>query len=181
MWDAGLWDSLPGNLSRKVLPFFRFASGCVESNALLQTAALSLGAARMWQRMCPCLSVLVVAVGAIAFVVDLWQDNVLLDTTSTSIRALTSEFVIIDWAGANLKGYGIYDLLRLARSMGLTRHALARELHVHARILGCQLTDSMGHLLASLGYLGMHLEHFPSERYVLLVRRCWGALSSLLT
>lgn len=112
---------------------------------------------------------------------DLWLGNVLLDSPSHSVaQGLTRRFVIIDWRGANQRGYGVYDLLRLANSTGIGRRRLAREVHRHCEILGCALSDSVSQLLAALGHLGMNLECFPVDRYVALVERCYRTLSEVV-
>jgi hypothetical protein len=109
---------------------------------------------------------------------DLWKGNLLLSGDGASGRAW--RFVVIDWLGARVEGHGVYDLLRLARSLGLRRCALRRELVAHCRILGCEPEDAECHLLACLGHLGMNLGAFPEARYTALVRRIHRQLHDVL-
>ena len=106
---------------------------------------------------------------------DLWKGNILLDHRQVSRfgkRLRTERFVIIDWMGAMIKGYGMYDLIRLAESLKLGNRELRKQITTHCEFLDCDFTDARSHLLASLGYLGMHLEHFPLPRFVQMADSC---------
>jgi hypothetical protein len=107
---------------------------------------------------------------------DFWEDNLLM---SPNQQDNDFGFVIIDWPGANIRGHAICDLLRMAMSLKLTPRHLLDELQQHCRILDCSIVDATGYLLASLGFIGMHLEHFPMERYVALTENCYHSLQSL--
>jgi hypothetical protein len=113
---------------------------------------------------------------------DLWIGNILVDAadaTQRRDRPWRERFVIVDWAGSRIDGYGIYDLLRLARSLRLGARALHAELRHHARALGCARADVASHLAAALGHLGMNLECFPPDRYARTVDGCFKMLGSL--
>jgi hypothetical protein len=110
---------------------------------------------------------------------DFWLGNVMRVSRSDPRRQYP--FILIDWAGANDMGYGIYDLLRLARSLKLSIHALRRELMLHSDALQCSLEDTRGHFLAAIGRLHQHIEHFPEERLCKLVRYCWAYLNRALS
>lgn len=104
---------------------------------------------------------------------DLWKANILLRNNHPySWRIHPGAFVIIDWAGAQLRGHAIYDLIRLALSLRLPRRILFDELGVHCKLLQCDHSDAHSYLLASLGYLGLHLNHFPESRYHACVEEC---------
>jgi len=105
---------------------------------------------------------------------DFWEDNLLLSPNQQGFG-----FIVIDWPGANIRGHAIYDLVRMAMSLRLTPRHLLDELQQHCRILDCSIVDATGYLLASLGFIGMHLEHFPMERYVALTENCYHLLQSL--
>jgi len=92
----------------------------------------------------------------------------------------SSPFVLIDWAGANQYGYGIYDLIRLARALKLSPASLRRELITHSKALQCEPQDTRGHLLATFGRLHQHLECFPEERFVETLRACLGTMERAL-
>jgi hypothetical protein len=103
---------------------------------------------------------------------DLWKDNILLPAPARAASPGRFPFTVIDWVGANTRGYGAYDLVRFARSMRLRPRVCRRELRRHADALGCAPVDLMGHLLASFGWLGEHLEAFPVDRYAKSVQQC---------
>jgi hypothetical protein len=101
---------------------------------------------------------------------DLWSDNVLL--AEDGIR-------IVDWAGAKVKGFGVYDLLRAASSFNVPRRLLRRELLRHAEILGG--ADALRlHLLAALGHLASDLGEFPPDQYVKMANESWRMLGSAI-
>jgi hypothetical protein len=106
---------------------------------------------------------------------DLWKGNILLDDRQVSgfgNRLRTERFVIIDWMGAMVQGYAMYDLIRLAQSLKLGKRQLRKYVTTHCKFLGCNFSDARSHLLASLGYLSMHLEHFPLPRFVEMADSC---------
>jgi len=108
---------------------------------------------------------------------DLWKDNILLDSGAPWVK-LAGKFAIIDWGGSHIKGHAIYDLIRLSSSVCLSRRGLTHELQEHSLILGCSVSDTKCYLLASLGFLGRHLECFPRERYCAIVHSCAKTLFS---
>lgn len=66
---------------------------------------------------------------------DLWKGNVLL----TQKHPPSPKFVLIDWAGSNVKGYAIFDLIRMASSFKVHHRRLATSLMAHCQILGRQI------------------------------------------
>ena len=110
---------------------------------------------------------------------DLHLGNIMLPVRSGLNGRPQFPLVLIDWVGANPKGFGIYDLIRLARSVNLSPRALRRELTAHSGALHCELEDIGGHLLAALGRLHQHLEHFPEQRFVAMVNACWQQIDRL--
>lgn len=112
---------------------------------------------------------------------DLWDGNILINNgdAARSRRQRGSRFVLIDWPGALIKGYAMYDLLRFAQAMSLHGAPLRREVTMHCQLLGCPFLHARFHLIASLGYLAMHLEHFPFARYTEMATRCLRALEAV--
>ncbi len=108
---------------------------------------------------------------------DLYLSNIMLPFRSQLVGRPRFPFVLIDWAGANPRGFGIYDLVRFARAVNLPSRSLRRELAGHGTALQCELRDTPGHLLASLGRLHMHLEYFPEPRFVQTANACWTTLN----
>jgi hypothetical protein len=97
---------------------------------------------------------------------DLWPGNIMANRDAAGRAMGASGYVVIDWAGANLRGGGFADLLRCARGFNLTPRQLRVEIEFHCRTLGLQPEDATSQLLLSLGWLHQNLEHFPIERFV---------------
>jgi hypothetical protein len=120
---------------------------------------------------------------------DLWKGNILLrksrdQNTQNNLfnHSIGSKIVIIDWAGSLVKGYPIYDLIRIAQSLKLSDRQLLNNLKKHSQILNCQLEESLFYLLTALGYLGIHREEFPLERFIKLSVDClqtWQRIHSI--
>lgn len=111
---------------------------------------------------------------------DLYLSNIMLPAKSGTTQRSRYPFILIDWAGANPKGFGIYDLVRLSRAFNLSDASLRRELAAHAAALGCDLKDTPGHLLATCGRLHQHIEHFPEDRYFRTVNACWETINRVV-
>jgi len=110
---------------------------------------------------------------------DLWEDNLLL-AADASWFGRSSSFVVIDWPGATLEGYPLYDLLRISRSMRVGTKRVRAEVLRHCDSLGLDAEGAMGHLLACLGHIGLNLGHFPMDMYVDMSRACFADLRSAL-
>lgn len=111
---------------------------------------------------------------------DFWDGNILIDVNNVTGRAGSSwpnRFVVIDWPGALLQGYGFFDLIRFARATGLSVRQLKGEVHEHCRIIGCEISDAPAHLLAGLGYLELHRERFPLEHFTQMAVNCLDTLT----
>lgn len=109
---------------------------------------------------------------------DLYLSNIMLpEKTPLSGSRPRYPFVLIDWAGASPTGFGIYDLIRLARAFNLSDATLRRELAGHASALGSDFRDAPGHMLATFGRLHVHLEHFPLELYLRTAQACWKTIT----
>lgn len=113
---------------------------------------------------------------------DLWRGNVLLRPV-TSVPGKThlgERFVVIDWPGAELAGYAIFDVVRLAYSMRMTHRQLAFEIARHCNALQCEPLDAMSYLVAAFGHVGLSLDCFPVEQYVKAASLSFGALTACL-
>lgn len=110
---------------------------------------------------------------------DLWLGNFLLPPKCAD-KPNGYGFVIIDWRGAKLQGFPIYDLMRLWKSTGWGRRFLIRELDRHVEILSCHRNDSMHYLLSGLGDIRRNLDHFPMERYVAMCENLYSSLKGIL-
>lgn len=103
---------------------------------------------------------------------DLWTGNVM--------HRPDGRLAIIDWGGSVVRGYGVYDLVRAADSLGLSRRRLARELAWHAQALGDAQQGAQLHLLAALGHYARHLGEFPAQQFAVLASRCCARLEAAL-
>lgn len=113
---------------------------------------------------------------------DMWEGNILLAPRSRvdDDPQRGGRFVVIDWPGATLRGYAMYDLLRLAQSVGLSRAGLRHEVLRHCEILESEAVDAMGYLAAGIGYLGLNLGYFAPDRYLETSLTCCIDLSRAL-
>lgn len=105
---------------------------------------------------------------------DLWVGNILLQ------RSKYQKFTIIDWAGANLKGYPIHDLLCIAIMLKLSKRELSRELRNYCNIINCPINHSIFHLVAGLAYLGQNLNNFPEENYLQVVDYLYSYITEVI-
>jgi len=96
---------------------------------------------------------------------DFGQWNVLRPARRGS-GGFTRGFVLIDWAGARLRGYPFVNLLALGRTSRMPPYVLRRELIAHCRMLSAAPADVMSYLMASLGYLGSNLGYFAEADYL---------------
>lgn len=106
---------------------------------------------------------------------DFWLDNILID--ENNIENKFHGLTVIDWAGSNYKSFAIYDLVRMAISLRLSRTAFSAELLAHCNILNCNKRNATGYLLASLAFLADNLEQFPEERFNRLLNNCFNYLN----
>jgi len=107
---------------------------------------------------------------------DFWVDNLLLNRGKDDNP---HGFIIIDWPDAEIKGYPIYDLLRMVDSLRLNKRRMCEELKKHCQMLDCAIIDASSYLLTSLGFLGMNLGYFPEKQYIRLVDTNYRLLKSL--
>ena len=104
---------------------------------------------------------------------DLWKGNILFRPAGThALQSGAAPFVVIDWPGAVMRGYGIYDLVRLAQSIRLSNRSLRPEVIRHCAVLQCQPIDARCQVLAALGHLAQHRESFPGAMYARMAERC---------
>ncbi len=103
---------------------------------------------------------------------DFWVGNIL--------TSKDRPMVVIDWRGSRMDGFGIYDLIRLAASVGLSSHALSREISFHAETLGISKSHAKGYLLAAFGYYLLHLGEFPLERFLSMISTLYGVFESAI-
>lgn len=111
---------------------------------------------------------------------DFWQGNLLLPGEWRIHRFGSSDFVVIDWAGAVVCGYGFVDLVRFSRSFRVHRARFKREVAEHCKLVECAPEDACGAYLAFAGYMLDRLEEFPLHRHVAQVESCYSHLTECL-
>jgi hypothetical protein len=103
---------------------------------------------------------------------DLWRNNVM--------RRDDGSLAVIDWAGSEVDGYGIYDLVRFKQSFNIPDARYRSELRWYAELMGGE--DAVtAHLLGALGHYADRLGEFPRERFVTLATDCYALLMSGLS
>ena len=85
----------------------------------------------------------------------------------------------IELTAAGLLPLFAFTLVRLARSLGAGRRALAAEVDAHCAILGCDREQAQSHLLAALAYLSAHLEQFSEPAFARVCASCLDSLEAL--
>ena len=109
---------------------------------------------------------------------DFWMGNVLIHPIDSHGHvAWADRFIVIDWAGSELKGYPFYDLVRFAMSVGMTPRALRAEVVRHCQALGVDFRDAMSSLLGALGHVALHLECFPMDQYLRMAHACHTSMT----
>ena len=103
---------------------------------------------------------------------DLWRNNVM--------RRDDGSLAVIDWAGSEVDGYGIYDLVRFKQSFNIADARYRSELRWYAELMGGE-DAVMAHLLGALGHYADRLGEFPRERFVTLAADCYALLNSGLS
>jgi hypothetical protein len=93
-------------------------------------------------------------------------DNLLLPRDRAHRRQFPRGFILIDWAGASVRGYAFDNLLRIGQRSRLPAQDLRAELRQHCRILSCEARDINSYLLAATGFVGANLGHFAEDDYV---------------
>jgi len=113
---------------------------------------------------------------------DFWLGNILMKkgkNKNNCPRTWKKRFVIIDWAGSQIDGFPIYDLIRLARSLSIKKGYLYKEIEKYRQSLECDYFDIKSYLLAALGNIGLKLEGFPYHRYIAAVNDCIDYINEL--
>lgn len=95
---------------------------------------------------------------------DLWPGNFLL------AEGEGTPYYVIDWAGAQLDGYPVFDLARLSLSLRVDQDKARRIARRFAEALDCTPEDLIGYALCSLSDLSTRLEHFPPDRFHAMAR-----------
>lgn len=100
---------------------------------------------------------------------DLWLGNLMMREAIPGATRLADRLAIIDWAGARIDGYPLFDLLRTADSLHLRARRLRQELLRHCGMLQCELHDCRGYALAAAGAIALQPGHFARAPFLRMV------------
>jgi len=114
---------------------------------------------------------------------DLWRGNFMLPPSRENPQrhGAAEDFRVIDWAGARLDGYPVFDLARAAESLAFPPRVTAAALRDHCKVLQCEPRDVMGYVLAALGAIALAPGHFARRNLVDLVHRSHCVVGHALT
>jgi hypothetical protein len=109
---------------------------------------------------------------------DLWRGNIMVRPAEgpwVGLRWL-DRVVVIDWAGSRDDGYPLFDLIKIAVSLGVGDRRVRGELVRHCRLLACDEVDVGSYLAAALAGLLDRLENFPLADFLSMSEACIDAL-----
>lgn len=92
---------------------------------------------------------------------DFWWNNLVRPATP----ARSGWPYVIDWGGAAVRGFPMFDLLRMSHSLRLPARAFARQLRRGAEAIGGEPAQASHHVLAALAGLGDNLGQWPKAQY----------------
>lgn len=111
---------------------------------------------------------------------DFWRGNILVRRASESpSRRRTAQYVVTDWGTCEVDGYPIFDLVRLAHSLGVRGRRLRPELARHLEVMECSPLEARCYLLAALGHRALNLECFPIENFLRMSASCHSILAEV--
>jgi hypothetical protein len=112
---------------------------------------------------------------------DFWRGNIMIRPPRPGFHERWQDrIVLIDWLGARLAGYPIFDLMRILRDLKFSRSAARRELQRHCEILECESQDLHSHLCAALAHIHANLNEFPFHQFLTMSESCFDTLSFAL-
>lgn len=104
---------------------------------------------------------------------DLWLGNVL--------SSHETEFLLIDWDGAMLKGYAFYDLMRVVSSLMTSKSDFKYAFQQYCNVMGCNSKDAQYYLISAFAYLYSDLGGWQYDRFLLLLDDCMLRLSKFVS
>ena len=98
---------------------------------------------------------------------DFWLGNILLEGHWPLLKR-SRHFAVIDWGAANVCGYPFVDLLRFYESTSNDMEKIKRYTAHYCETSKIPVGDIVHYTLAAIGWLGLHRNQFPMERYIAL-------------
>ncbi len=105
---------------------------------------------------------------------DFWVGNLL----RREQAGRHTPFYVIDWAGALPAGHGIYDLVRIAMSMGMSSSQVRQAVARHCEVLGCEPAMASHYLASALGHLSLNLGEWPPAQFAQTAAVCHRYLAN---
>ena len=111
---------------------------------------------------------------------DFWTGNVLFRRTlPRNLSPFIGDFVVIDWRGSNIRGYPCSDLVRYCLSCYPPQSIhVGNALRNYNASLEIENFQVGIYLLASVGRLGLNLDQFPRDRYLVLCERIFNLMGA---
>lgn len=103
---------------------------------------------------------------------DLWIGNIM--------RKKDGRLVIIDWRGFQPRGYPLFDLVRFAESVGMTKGKIKAETLAHLSILKQPPHAAPVLLLSGLGHIARNLGEFPVKKFKVMFENSMQQLTGAL-
>lgn len=111
---------------------------------------------------------------------DVWRGNVLVRAPAQgAAQAWGERLCLIDWGASEVRGYGLFDLVRATDAFRIDPATGARELARHCEILQCEPIDAESHLSVALAHVFCHLGQFPLHRFARMAEDCCSTLDRL--
>ena len=108
---------------------------------------------------------------------DLWPGNIMFPNTGFISAIKRNQFIIIDWAGANLKGVPYSDLIYFCMTSSTSGTTFRKTMRKYSRFLDDNFNNYKFYLVVSLGFLGLNLNQFPYERLIELSNLLYNYLN----
>ncbi len=110
---------------------------------------------------------------------DFWLDNILLHQTWPRSNGKAYPHFVIDWGGANLRGYPFVDLLKYSISATANKKRISAGFHTYCHQCGLPPEAVVKYICASIGWLGLNRLNFPKDRYILSSELLFNAANDL--
>ena len=109
---------------------------------------------------------------------DLWKGNVMVRAPLIGAADRWEDrLVLIDWAGASVDGYPLFDLVRALAAFKYNGRYARQQLLRQCEILECEPADVSSHLCAALAFYYAHLEEWPLPRFLKMSEACLDTIA----
>ena len=99
---------------------------------------------------------------------DMWKGNFM----HPPADSVGPAFVLTDWWTDGLRGYPIYDFLRIAQSFRISRRRHLAESQAYQEILGCDEEQLVSYMLCALATICANRGEFPGATIAKMTELC---------